>query len=185
MSSDGPNRRQFARISVSLRVRFRVVRGDEADALREELLDAPSVWAPEGESLLLKLATGSGSGSEGLLARAVLDVSRQIGRLSHHVLAASGPTAVGDLLQLSGGGCLLSTRSTVPEGSQLDLRIADDDLEAPPIRFLAEVVRGQRPPDGRVPLRFASMHPSDQERLIRFLHALQRRQLRKASRVPV
>ena len=65
MEPDERNRRQFTRVSVCLRVRLRVLRREEASTLREQLFDSPSVWAPEDEALLLKMATGGGSGSEG------------------------------------------------------------------------------------------------------------------------
>lgn len=182
MEREAGNQREFARVPVRLAARFRVVRGEEAEALEARLLDAPSVWAPPGEAELLKLAGGGGSGSEGVLARAILDVGHHVARLTHRVLVATGPTAVGEFLQLSGGGGLMATDEALAEGARLDLRLADEDPEAPPLRVLAEVVRGQRRSAGNYPLRFVAIHPTDQERLIRFVHSLQRRQLRRASR---
>ena len=175
------NRRQFARIRVRLGARYRIVAGQEAEDLERELLEAPSVWAPEGESELLKLATRSGSGSDGLLAQAILDVSRQIGKLSHHILDRGGPAAFAEFHQLSGSGGLLSTHAALSEATRLDLRLSGDDIEAPPVRIVAEVLRGQPAATDDFPLRFRSIHPTDQERLIRFIHSLQRRKLRRAS----
>ena len=182
MSRAKRNRREFARIAVQLRVRFRIVRGEEVEAVERALLEAPSVWAPAGESELLKLATSSGRGSEGFIAQAILDVCRQIGRLSHHAFVATGPTAVGEFLQLSGGGALMATRVVLTEGTHLDLRLSDEDLEAPPVRILAKILGGERLAEGEVPVKFVTLHPTDRERLIRFLHALQRRELRRAHR---
>ncbi|MCP3979386.1 MAG: hypothetical protein GY716_08660 [bacterium] len=129
--------------------------------------------------MLIDLAS-TGSSNEAMLARAVLGLARQVGRLSHSVFDSTGPNAVGTLHQLSGGGGLLSSSAALQPGEQLDLRMWDEDPQVPPIRMLAEIVRVDHPTPGPFPLRFTAIHPQDRERLIRYLYEVQRRALREA-----
>jgi hypothetical protein len=182
VSEDGAGKREFARVALDLRVRFRVLDDLGADRLAERLREAPSVWAPEDEGELLKIAVRGGAGAEATLARAILGLSTQIVRLNQRVFEEAGPAEPGRLEQLSGGGGLLASGATLAPGSRLDLRLADDDPEAPPIRLLAEIVRLE-PISGHLhAFRIAAIHTADRERLIRYLHGVQRRALRQASR---
>jgi hypothetical protein len=181
MEQEYRDERQHARIEVRLRARFTVLDRNEAEILEERILEAPSVWSPEGENELTKMADSGQSGPEGLLARAILDLSHQIGRLSHHLLTAIGPAEMGTISQISGGGAQFSTQYLLEEGSLLDIRLVDDELEAPPVRAIAEVVHVRGAPPSRYGIAFKTIHPVDNERLIRYIYQVQRRQLRQAS----
>ncbi len=79
MKASKLSRRKFARVQVHLQARFRILKAEDVGSAQDEILEAPSMWAPYGESALEKLSSGIGSSSEGLLARAVLDVSPPLG----------------------------------------------------------------------------------------------------------
>lgn len=177
------NEREFARFAVRLRARFRVVENDEElETLSERLLETPSVWAPEGESELWKLADSPGSGPDGLLARAILDIARQVERLNGRLMDDAGPMSVGSVVQLSGGGIRFSTSTLLKAGDRVDLRLMDDESEAPPIRILGEVVHVEGTPPAHYGLAFKTIHPVDRERLMRYIYHVQRRELRRATR---
>lgn len=173
--------REFARISVQLDTRFRVVEADAVELLEAQLAEAPSVWAPEGERALVDLASSTGTGNDALIAKAILDITRQIRRLRTSVRNPGGPMEVGLLSQVSGGGARLETSLPLDAGVCLDLRLLDDESEPPPVRALAEVIHGVGLPPGAYGLKFRAMHRSDTERLIRYIYRIQRRELRRAS----
>ena len=174
-----PDSRKLARVAVDLKARFRVLDPTEHDAVRRRLMNAPSVWAPSDEASLLSLAASGASGTEALLARGLLDVCDQVRRLSYRVLASVGPMEAGQVVQVSGSGCQMSTRILLRPSTCLELQIEDDDDGVPPVRVVAEVVHAEGPAGGRYGLRFNSIHPTDQERLIRYLYRMQRRTLRE------
>ena len=171
--------REFARVTVQLDTRFRIVEGKSIDCLEARLAEAPTVWAPEGERALVDLANSTRAGSDALMAKAILDITRQVRRLRTAVRDPGGPMEVGRLTQLSGGGGRLVTTMTLEYGACLDLRLLDDDTEPPPVRLLAEVVHGNGLPPGAYGLKFRAMHRSDRDRLIRHIYRLQRRELRR------
>jgi hypothetical protein len=172
--------REFARTTVRLDTRFRVVEGPSIEALRNKLAEAPSVWAPEGERALVDLAQSTSTGNDALLARAILDLIRQFRRLRTSVRDPGGPMEVGLLTQLSGGGARLETTLELDPGACLDMRLLDDETEPPPVRVLAEVIHGVGLPYGAYGVAFRAIHPSDRDRLVRYTYRLQRRELRRA-----
>jgi len=175
MTTKSAQDRRYARVRARLRARFRVIDSMSAATLEEELLAAASVWSPRGESELVKLA----GGPEGLMATAILDISRQIQRLSYRILDSDGPMEVGELDELSGGGAKLRSKAIFEKGTLLDMRLVDEDPEAPPIHMLAEVIHVRGGPPAVYGICFRGIHPLDKERLIRFIYGLQRRELRK------
>ena len=180
MASTQINEREFARLEVQLRARFRVVESDEdLEALTADVLRRPSVWGLEGESELWHVADSPQSGPQGLLARAVLDLARQVQRVSGQVLDESGPMNVGSVVQLSGGGIRFATSALFSNGTILLLRLMDERMEAPPVRALAEVAHVEGEAAARYGLAFTTIHPADRERLIRYIYQLQRRALRR------
>jgi hypothetical protein len=181
MQTEQIEERQHARVKVRLGARFTLLDREQAEELEEQLLEKPSVWTLSSENELMKLADGSQSGDEALLAGAILDLCRQVERLGHRQYEAVGPSEVGTVVQLSGGGMLFSTQYHMKEGDLLDIRLLDETMEAPPIRALAEIVHQRGAPPNRYGLRFNTIHPLDKERLIRYIYQLQRRELRRAS----
>ena len=181
MESNPVNEREFARFDVEVRVRFSIVSEESAAEVERKLLDAPSVWNVQGEGELLKLASGAGSGTEGALAGALLDIARQVGRLTHRLLDSSGPMEVGTFTQLAENGARFATHMLLDPGALLDIRMMSDDADVPPVRLLAEVRHVQGGAPARYGLCFRAIHPRDRERLIRYLYEIQRRELRRAS----
>ncbi len=171
-------RREFARIPVQLRVRFRIVEDTEAGALSEEIVERPSVWAPAGEAALRDIASGTTSGKDGLLSQAILELASQVVRLQALVLDGAGPMQAGLVVQLSGGGGQLAAELPLRVGARIELRFADEETGAPPVRAIAEIVHEHADAPARYGFRFSAIHPQDQDRLIRFLYRIQRQQLR-------
>ena len=185
MSSTQINEREFARLEAHLQARFRVIESEtELATLVADVLKAPSVWGAEGESELRHLADSPQSGAPGLLARALLDVARQVQRMSGRLLDEGGPMNVGTVDQISGGGVRFATSALLKRGSLLLLRLMDDRLEAPPVRVIAEVAHAGGPAPARYGLAFTTIHPADRNRLIRYVYQLQRRELRHGGADP-
>lgn len=177
------NDREYARIPVRLGARFRLLEPDEASEVSKEILTAPTVWAPSGEAEIRNLASSAKAGPQGLLAAAILEIAEQLVVLRAAVLDQGGPMQAATLGELSGGGGQLTTELLLAQETKVDLRLDDPGSDAPPLRAVAEIVHRYGPPSGRYGFRFAAIHPSDRDRLIRYLYQLQRRALRNAHRV--
>lgn len=183
MQTTEESQRAYARVAIKLSVRFRVLESeDEAEQFGQSLIETPSVWGPPGESELWKLADSPSTGADGLVARALLALAAQIERLNRELLNADGPMEVGEIAELSCGGARFSTRLLLKNGQLLLLSLMGDDPDVPPVRCLAEVVHHEGRQDGQYGLAFKAIHPTDKERLTRFIYGLQRRELRRASR---
>jgi hypothetical protein len=180
MGSPHPsNDREFARIPVRIPARFKILSAEEIETLRETILDAPSVWALDGESTLRNLAASTQAGAEGILARAMLELSTQMARLTYRVLHSGGPMEPATLVQLSGGGARIECHPLLERGTRLQLRLEDHESGNPPVQVLAQVVHAEGSSPGRYGIKFETVHPADQERLIRFIYRLQRKELRR------
>jgi c-di-GMP-binding flagellar brake protein YcgR len=83
------------------------------------------------------------------------------------------------IVQLSGSGCRISSPLMLDLGTRLEVQVEDDDSGAPPVRLVGKIVHAAGPPEGRYGLRFDGIHPADQERLIRYVYQVQRKELRK------
>ncbi len=174
------NRREFARIDVSLCTRFRCLDEAEAEALTETLLARPSVWAPANESRLRDLASSTAAGTEGVLAQALLDLAGEIVQLRSRVLDAGGPMPSGTIVQISGGGGQLASPIDLDLHQLLELRFDDPAQCLPPIRALARIVHRRVTEVDAYGFRFEAIHPQDQDRLIRYIYQLQRQAIREA-----
>lgn len=124
MDTTEKREREYARVAVTLNVRFRPVESDdEAEGIAEALSKTPSVWAPPGESELWKLADSPTSGSDGLLATAILALTAQVERLNRQLLDTGGPMEIGEISDLSCGGARFSTKLMLSKGSRLLLSL--------------------------------------------------------------
>jgi c-di-GMP-binding flagellar brake protein YcgR len=85
----------------------------------------------------------------------------------------------GTLVELSGGGARLESHLLMERGTRLQLRLEDDESGNPPVQVVAQVVHAEGSAPGRFGVKFETIHPTDQERLIRFIYRLQRRALRR------
>ncbi|ANM30512.1 hypothetical protein ABI59_14420 [Acidobacteria bacterium Mor1] len=170
--------REYARIDVQLWAKVDLLTPAKANELTERIMKRPSVWAPREESALREI-TLTGSGVEAILAGSLLEVSEQIVHI-RTALQAQGPSSPATLLQLSGGGGLLSTELMPELDSEIDLQLDAPEQGAPPIRCIARIVH--RDPPDVYGFAFAAIHPRDQERLIRYLYTLQRRSIREHRR---
>jgi hypothetical protein len=174
------NEREWARVQVKVRARFKVIDEQEAARLEREILARPSVWGPSGEAGLRELAGSAAAGPSPLLAQALLEISRQVVRLQARFGDSGGPMETAEVGELSGGGGNLATPLLLRRGDRLELRFEDDDDDAPPVRALASVVHEGGPPPGRYGFHFDAIHSADRDRLIRFIYQVQRRALRTA-----
>ncbi len=183
MESTEKSEREYARIDVRMNVRLRLLESDgEAERLGEQLLEKPSVWGPPGETELWKLADSPKTGSDGLMAKALLALAAQIERLNRVTQNIDGPMEIAEIVELSCGGARLLTDVMLVRGGKILLSFMGDDPEVPPVRLVAEVRHLKSGPDGYYGLAFTAVHPADKERLTRFIYHLQRRQLRRAAR---
>jgi hypothetical protein len=172
-------RREFARIPVRIAARLKILEPSEAEELRRELLENPSVWSPPGEPALRELASGSRSDETALLSQAILDLCERLQVLDHRVAGAARPMEAVRLVQLSGSGAQLHSRRRIAPGTLLELQLDDDGSGVPPLRILAEVVHARGEGGSVYGVRFAAIHPIDSERLIRYVYRIQRQTLRK------
>ena len=176
---DLDSKRDLIRVNVHLRARFLALEPAAGALLRDDIHRNPSIVDHEKEESLRELAAAALANPNGVMARAILDLANQIARLRVRLSDHDGPMLAAELLNLSGGGCLLDTGSvSLASGTLLDLRIEDDISSLPPLRVLAEVVRADGPERGRYGVRFAAIHRQDQERLVRYVYDLQRQVLR-------
>jgi hypothetical protein len=174
------NEREWARVQVKVRARFKVIDEQEAARLEREILARPSVWAPSGEAGLRELAGSAAGGPSPMLAQALLEISRQVVRLQARLGDSEGPMEPAEVGELSGGGGQLATPLLLHRGDRLELWFEDDDDDAPPVRARASVVHEGGPSPGRFGFHFDAIHPADRDRLIRFIYQVQRRALRTA-----
>jgi len=172
--------REFARIPVELGARFRVLDEQAFKGLSKKLLTHASVWAPSEEKSLIDLATAGRSQPNGMLARAILDISAQVQRLSYRVLEPDVAMERAELAELSAKGCRLGSPLMLERGSLLEMRILDDGTGVPPVRVGAEVVHTDGAAPARYGVRFVIAHPTDIERLIRYIYQRQRETLRSS-----
>lgn len=167
------NSREFVRVIVKIPVHFRAVTREETETLEREFLSRPAGWGLNEEGALRDLAISPSGGSEGILARAILEITAQVGRLTGETEASDGPRQVGELVDLSGGGGLLQTETTLASGDFLDIRFTYED-KAPPLRALVEILLQRTTHSEGYAFRFHTIHRLDQERLIRHVYDIQR-----------
>lgn len=171
-SPQGRDRREYARVAVSVPVRWQALDEEDAREVRESLMEAPTVWAPTDEPRLREIAARREEPAASVLARAVLELAEEVARHRRSLADGSGPMKAGTLVELSGGGGALDL-APVPEcGRLIDLRLDD----APGVRVLAEIVGPPR--ESRIGFRFVAVHPQDHDRIIRYVYRIQRESLR-------
>jgi len=168
--------REYARIDVGLRVRIQPLDEERAERLRAETRDRASVWAPSSQSAIRDLASGSAPGPAATLAQAILEITAEVARMRARVTRGARAVHEATLVQLSGGGGRLVCGFPLAMDDMIEFQLDDDDLDVPPIRALGKVVHCGE--DGTVGFSFESMHPRDQDLVMRLIYGLQRRNLR-------
>lgn len=177
--------REFARIQVRLGVGVQPLDSERAERLRAEISSHPSVWAPTDATALRDLAVTGGSGHEAVLAQSILELAAQLVRLRNRLSHGDGPVCRATVVQISGGGGQLEGELPLDSGDLFELRFDDDDdYGIPPLLTLGRVIHRTSPEAG-VGFCFESIHPRDQELLIRAIYTLQRRALRESGRPDV
>jgi hypothetical protein len=167
--------REFARIEVSLRARIQPLDDERAARLRAEIGERASVWTPSSLSGLRDLAAGSTPGAATTLAQSILEVAAVVARL--RARSGDGSAVEATIVQLSGGGGRLVCDFPLAADDLIELRLDDDDPAVPPLRALVRVVH--RGDDGKeIGFAFESIHPRDQDLVMRLIYGLQRRSLR-------
>ena len=129
------------------------------------------------------MANGSQSRESSLIARALVEISREIARLRQVCDSeAWNERSVDATLEcLSGSGGQLGTPAPLQRDEILLMRVLADDDGMPPIQCLIRIVAPGLEA-GRSGFSFEAIHPEDQDRLVRHVFRLQRKELRDAAR---
>lgn len=176
------NRREFARVDVRAEAQVMPVEPEELEALRVQLLRRASVWAPGDITALRMMANGSPSRESSMLARALVELSREVARLRQ--VSDGGDWDArgirGALQRLSGNGGQLESPAPVQKDDLLLMRVIADDSGMPPVQCLIRVVDPHVEP-GVCGFRFEAIHPEDQDRMVRHVFRVQRQELRDAA----